>query len=201
MSSGEPIPWTDAMATAEELRSLLAPACERIEVAGSLRRRRPTVSDIELVAMPRFVDEQDGLFDTARHSALDALLGDIERRPVTLHRHDGTEQEQVRDGTAYKALQYRGLPVDLFIVDPERSDWGVIFTIRTGPADFAHELVARCRTWGRRVQGGRLYDRGRYVPCPEETDFLAAVGLPWIEPWDRTPGAVRNLMWSTTWTK
>jgi DNA polymerase/3'-5' exonuclease PolX len=191
------------MGVADDLRILLAPACERIEVAGSLRRRRLTVSDIELVAIPRYVEDREGLFGTTRHSALDDLLAKVQRRPVTLHRRDGTEREQVRDGSAYKALAYRGLPVDLFIVEPERTDWGVIYTIRTGPADFSRELVTRCRTWGKRVQGGRLYDRGRYVPCPDEAGFLAAVGLPWIEPEDRSQEAVQRLMGKEdqSWTR
>ena len=194
MSSGDPVPYAEALRVAVELVWLFTPACEQVVVAGSLRRRRPTVSDIEIVAEPRYEEVADGLFDTARVSALDALLGSFTRRPVTLRRADGSEEVQTRDGAAYKALAYRGLPVDLFLVDPQHADWGVILTIRTGPADFSRELVTRCRTWGRRVQGGRLYVRGQYQPCPTEREFFAAVGMPWLEPEDRDPERVRALM-------
>ena len=44
---------------AEELRIGLAPLCERIEVAGSIRRRRPQVKDIELVAIPKWAEVPD----------------------------------------------------------------------------------------------------------------------------------------------
>ena len=194
MSSGDPVPYAEALRLAMELVWLFAPACEQVTWAGSLRRRKPTVSDIEIVAQPRYEEVRDGLFDTVRASALDALLESFPRRPVTVHRADGSEDGQVRDGSAYKALAYRGMPVDLFVVDPQRADWGVILTIRTGPADFSRELVTRCRTWGRRVQGGRLYVRGAYAPCPTEREFFAAVGMPWLEPEDRDPERVRALM-------
>ena len=72
-------------------------------------------------------------------------------------------------------------PVDLFIVRPP-ADWGVIFTIRTGPADWSQRLVTECQRWFMRVEGGRLLHHGRHVPCPEEADFLAAIGQPWLDP-------------------
>ena len=236
MSSGDPIPYAEALPVAEELRELLAPACERIVIAGSLRRRKALVSDVELVAEPRYYDAAEGLFDTVRRSALDAVVATLDRREVRLHRRDGSEEVQTRDGNAYKALAYRGLPVDLFLVRPVEcaacgrqpagepvaddgrqpqtaarsracsgcpscgsesligSSWGVILTIRTGPADFSRELVTRCRTWGRRVQGGRLYVYGRYVPCPDERTFLAEVGMPWLEPEERAPERVKLMM-------
>ena len=195
MSSGEPVPYAQALPVAEELLDLLAPACERIVIAGSLRRRKPLVSDIELVAEPRYHDEPEGLFGTVRRSALDPLLEGIERREVRVHRKDGSEEVQTRDGTAYKALAFRGLPIDLFLVTPESgASWGVILTIRTGPADFSRELVTRCRTWGRRVQGGRLYVFGKYVPCATERDFFAGVGMPWLEPEERAPERVKLMM-------
>ncbi len=195
MSSGNPIPYAEALPVAEELRELLAPACERIVIAGSLRRRKALVSDIELVAEPRYYDAAEGLFDTVRRSALDAVVATLDRREVRLHRRDGSEEVQTRDGNAYKALAYRGLPVDLFLVTPESgADWGVILTIRTGPADFSRELVTRCRAWGRRVQGGRLYAYGRYVPCPDEQTFLAELGMPWLEPEERAPERVKLMM-------
>ncbi len=201
MSSGDPIPYAEALPVAEQLRDLLAPDCERVVIAGSLRRRKALVSDIELVAEARYREEASGLWgDAVRVDVLaervDVLResGVLSARPVMLHRADGSEELQTRDGPAYKALTFRGLPVDLFVVDPSRSDFGVILTIRTGPADFSRELVTRCRAWGRRVQGGRLYAHGQYVPCPDERTFLAAVGMPWLEPEERAPERVKLMM-------
>lgn len=47
-------PLAQARAVADLLVSYLAPACERIEIAGSIRREVPEVKDIELVAIPRW---------------------------------------------------------------------------------------------------------------------------------------------------
>jgi len=52
-----------ALTIAEQCRKALAPYCERIEIAGSIRRGKPQVKDIELVAMPKMVPT--GLFGDA----------------------------------------------------------------------------------------------------------------------------------------
>jgi DNA polymerase/3'-5' exonuclease PolX len=41
---------------AEELVKILRPACSRVEIAGSIRREKSEVKDIELVAVTRWVD-------------------------------------------------------------------------------------------------------------------------------------------------
>ena len=48
-------PRADAIAVAKELVAVLAPCClpERLYVAGSLRRRKPEVGDVELVFVPQ----------------------------------------------------------------------------------------------------------------------------------------------------
>ncbi|MDP2873417.1 MAG: hypothetical protein Q8P31_12890, partial [Bacillota bacterium] len=51
-----------ARVIAEELKMLLEPGCARIEIAGSIRRRKPDPGDIELLFIPKFrglVDELD----------------------------------------------------------------------------------------------------------------------------------------------
>lgn len=53
MSAGPRMPLAQALDLAVELQDLLAPACERIQIAGSIRRLRETVGDLELVAIPR----------------------------------------------------------------------------------------------------------------------------------------------------
>ena len=48
-----------ARAIAEELKSLLEPGCERIPIAGSIRRRKSDIGYIELLCIPKY----DGLAD------------------------------------------------------------------------------------------------------------------------------------------
>ena len=47
-----------AQRMAETIVVELAPFCERITVAGSIRRQRPMVNDIDIVALPRIGQEQ-----------------------------------------------------------------------------------------------------------------------------------------------
>jgi len=74
VSSGVRVPLADARVIAESLMAALGPGCERIEIAGSIRRGRPDVGDIELVAIPRIEQIRDGFFDLA---ALDRPVGEV----------------------------------------------------------------------------------------------------------------------------
>ena len=60
MSGGQPVPLAAARAVAAALRELLEPACARVEIAGSIRRRKAKVGDLELVASPRLIQEPVG---------------------------------------------------------------------------------------------------------------------------------------------
>jgi DNA polymerase/3'-5' exonuclease PolX len=197
VSQGEKVGLSTARAAAERLVSILSPACVRIETAGSIRRGVPLVSDIEIVAIPRMDVESGGdLWGTPVE--IDQLAerlyslrssGALPLRAVEAHRADGSVDITQRDGPSYKALLFEGFPVDLFIVhDP--AQWGVIFTIRTGPAEWSHRLVTDCKRLLRRVEGGYLYRSGKVWPCPTEEDFFVGIGQPWIEPADRAPQRV-----------
>ncbi|MDV7397174.1 hypothetical protein RZS08_37585, partial [Arthrospira platensis SPKY1] len=67
-----------AKKTADYLVQRMAPACHKIEIAGSIRRRKPLVHDIEIVAEP-YVDPVANLFGEPGHyrSRLDDLLAGL----------------------------------------------------------------------------------------------------------------------------
>jgi DNA polymerase/3'-5' exonuclease PolX len=199
VSAGQAIRWAEAHAVATELVGTLADACERIEIAGSIRRRKGEVHDIEIVAIPRFAERPgEDLWGNAMPTRVNRLesaiasgqdMGALAKRPVERHRKDGTVDVGTTYGPAYKALVYRGMPVDLFITDAER--WGCIFALRTGPGDWNTRLVTDCKRWFRRVEDGRVLHLGRPVPTPEETDFFRALGVPWVDPADRSVERLR----------
>lgn len=197
MSAGVAIPHADAWRAAVDLVTALEPACERVEIAGSLRRGRPEVHDIEIVAVPKTEMRPDGLFGEVQGDLLEECVAGllaherVEARAVETHRAGGWIDVQTKLGPAFKALVYHGIPVDLFIVRPPAS-WGVIFGLRTGPGDWNIELVTRCKEVGRRVAGGQVEawhsasSSWVVVPTPEEADFFAAIGQPWAEPAERS---------------
>lgn len=202
MSQGRALPHATAMVVAERLLEVLAPACDRIEIAGSLRRRKPEVHDIELVAVPRFEDRAGADLWSTR-AAIDRLEerlgrlmfnGYLSARPVENRRADGSIDIQTKLGPAFKALiTPDDVPVDLFVVRPPAT-WGCIFALRTGPGTWNTRLVTDCKAIGRKVEGGQVWRwaGSRWVagPTPEEADFLAALGQPWVEPEERHVGRV-----------
>lgn len=204
MSQGDPVPFERAIEAAQKLVSLLQPACERIEIAGSLRRAKPQVRDIELVAIPRWEDRSTGdLWATSPavdvlEEVISRLLfnGAIEARQVENHRANGTVELQTKLGPAFKALVFDEIPVDLFIVRAPAT-WGVIFGLRTGPGAWNTQLVTECQAIGRRVEGGQVVmwhgasGSWRAVPTDEERDFFEALGQAWVEPRERHPDRVR----------
>jgi DNA polymerase/3'-5' exonuclease PolX len=196
MSAGARIPLPKAQALASDLVTLLRRGCVRVEVAGSIRRERSTIGDIEIVAIPEIVDvDAPNLWGDAKETVnrLEQWIADkrdeLPLRQVEIHRADDTVEVGYRNGASYKALSYRGFPVDLFITDAER--WGVIFALRTGPGDWNTKLVTDCKRYFRRVEDGHVLHLGRVVPTPEEHDFFRAIGQPWVEPRDRSVGRVR----------
>ena len=172
-----------------ELLEALRPGCERIEVAGSIRRGKKEPKDIELVVIAKYRDGyRTTLFADAapRVSCLDDALDD-------LFELSGNWQFDItlkRNGPKYKRLRHRdtGVACDMFIVEPLA--FGAQFVLRTGPAEFSHMLVTRALRLGMQQEGGQLWrvhrdDTKTVIPTPEERDYFAALGLPWIEPEQR----------------
>lgn len=182
-------PLSEARTIAGALVAVLGPACERIEVAGSIRRGRPDVGDIELVAVPRrHADQVEvGFFDAIETEVNELnVLVDTLVLQGTLAPHP-TDPKR---GERYAKLQHResGLQVDLFSARPET--FGLILLIRTGPAGYSQRLVTDARRRALHVAGGELHRgalgcgayRCEVVPTPEERDVFDALRLPFVEP-------------------
>lgn len=187
---------------ADKLITRLAPSCARIEVAGSIRRGKPRVGDIELVVIPRYMD-QLGLFGEVvdQISLVDQVLdGLINAGHITRNVPPGWDTTPAW-GERYRKFWLRLsdagelAQVDLFITTPE--SWGAIFTIRTGPSSFSEALVTHIKNHTPyRQQGGVIIVEatGEVVPIPEERDYFELVGLPYIEPAERTAARLWQLV-------
>lgn len=174
----------------------LSPHCERGPVfAGSIRRNKPEVKDIELIAVPKITPVLN-------------LFGEMQYEHATIEIASLKLGEILKAGQRYKQIALpQGINLDLFMVQ-EPAQWGVLYTIRTGPADFSRWTVTQqfmggalpgasyVRDGAVRKGGTRIYDDdqekwiwmgGEIVPMPEEIDFLEYCGLGWIEPEKREP--------------
>jgi DNA polymerase/3'-5' exonuclease PolX len=213
----------DALRVALRLMTLLTDDCTRLQIAGSLRRGKAAVGDVELVAAPRYRPSPAGeqnLLDMRLQQMID--LGLVKPRLKTngaLLAWGGTwsarqmaGQDAPPAGSRYKAFWYDGLPVDIFIVLPDRQ-WGPTLLLRTGPGD-ANQVLMTER--GRLTRNGdrgicppevkwidaALYREGALLHTPDERSVFAACGLPYIEPHDRDAGTYHQLAYAekANWT-
>lgn len=178
MSSGNRIPYTQAQALAGQYVEILRPFCSRIEVAGSIRRRRRDTSDIDIVATPYPVYDMFGL---PSH--------DHQLNGLDWARYNGSA---VTDGPKKKQIAFLEITLELHIVTPP-AQWGVIYLLRTGPGDFSNAIVTprnQMTHTGRRglmpsylhFTDGALYRGSQMIETPEEEDVFRALELDYIPP-------------------
>lgn len=168
----------DAERVAREVTGLLAPACERIVVCGSVRRQRAQVKDLEIVVLPKRMRQRPVFGDaTTALPPLDALLERLTKWGELKRNTDNPKW-----GEKYKTLLHPAtrLGIDLFIAAPD--NFGNLVTIRTGDQTFSHLLVTPrddggLMPRGMRQMGGYLWQGDTRVPCWLEGDFFAALGI------------------------
>ena len=151
-----------ALERAEALVAMLRaePGCVAAEIAGSLRRRKETIGDVDLVAASD--DPAPLLQRFAEHPGVQDItaLGDA-KASVVLH---------------------DGMQVDLRVINP--AQWGSLLQHFTGSK--AHNVALRERA---RSQGLSLSEHGfapiaggDAVPCATEEEVYGQLGLQWIPP-------------------
>lgn len=200
----------DAQKVVESLQAYLSPACTRMEVAGSVRRGKAEVGDIEFVLQPNLdlpvlpIRPEFGQPIPPRHTrVLERYLYDYEKGGMIQMLESGPRKKKF-------LMVAEQVKVELYINLPP-SQWGVQMLIRTGPKEFGHWMVTNKSHGGALPDGyyvkhqvvwdeGKIerdlmldnpnlaismLNDGNYTPMPAESDFLTFCGLDWIEPKDR----------------
>jgi DNA polymerase/3'-5' exonuclease PolX len=159
-------PYAEAYKVALEVLEQLKPHCERIEIAGSIRRKKAEVGDIEIVAIPK--PYKTGLFQSGIATVVD-------------------QWKKVKGELPCKYTQRvlpAGIKLDLFFA--EEGNWGLVFALRTGSAEYSHKVLAN--GWvrqGFKSDGGYLFRDGEKHEVREEKDLFKLVGVPYVEPESR----------------
>ena len=170
-----------AQAIAEKLIEEFRPYCERVEVAGSIRRKKEFVKDIELVVIPKKIlvpkNPQLSFFDEAEMIE-QWSPGYIE----VVNRYKAIRGKAI--GKATQRLLPEGIVLDLFTANEK--NWGMIYAFRTGSADYSHFVLAGgyCKRGYRSVDGFLTRD-GNLIEVPEEEVLYKIIGMQWIEPEER----------------
>lgn len=151
-----------AMELAEELTGRLAavPGCERCAYAGSLRRMRDTIGDIDILAISQ-----------APQALMTALTG-----------LPHTERVVASGPTKTSIVTTSGLQVDLRVVPP--ASWGAALQYFTGSR--AHNIRTREIAVHQKLKLSEygLFDvaTGEKIVSATEEEVYARLGLPWIPP-------------------
>lgn len=187
MSSGPRMPLATAQILANTIWHALEPHCERIAIAGSIRREKETIGDIELVLIPRYVERvttqpnpqlsaQASLFDDTpatidiveRHNEAVTYLQSLHAKSTITPRQigkDGTPNVYLRHDAKHIRLFWHfgfynsPVSVDIFTATP--SNWGTILWLRTGPdndTDPANRLMMNRPPKGLRPPDVRMED-------------------------------------------
>ena len=166
---------------ADKIISQISHSCSRVSIAGSVRRLKKDVKDIEIVAI---VDDYNKLYESLRS------VGRI-IKPGTPEIIDWPAK---KDAKYIRMLLNEDIKLDFFVAHPD--NWGGVFAMRTGSAvspngeyGFIPAVFAK---WKRKSGGGRMMSCMPTTPdgfchsVPEERDFFDVCGVKWISPEFRT---------------
>ncbi|MBA7573030.1 hypothetical protein ES708_14819 [subsurface metagenome] len=150
-----------AKVIADTVVKVLEPYCDRVVVAGSIRRQKPTVRDIDLVVIAR--DRQN----------LDSALMRMGNYKMS--------------GMKIARIEMDSIPLDIYFATPET--FATLLLIRTGSVESNIRLATRAKKRGWRLAasgGGLLNERGEKVAGDSEESIYEALGLPYQRPEERS---------------
>ena len=189
MSDKPRFPADEAKAVAAEIMRWLDPACDRLVIAGSIRRQQPTVSDVEILYHSKTENRNDpaDMFASIDVNLVDEVIATMENAGVLERRKNVAGRETF--GPLNKLMRHRvsGIPVDLFS-EPSLAGWCRSLVIRTGPKELNVRLIttAAKRGIGVHAYGTGLTDiRGNPIACESEEQFFEICGARYLQPKDR----------------
>ena len=151
-----------ALAIAAALAAALRehPAAERVEVAGSARRRTETCKDLDLVATASDPDALAEAFSTL------PLIGEVQRAATA----------------GVRAVTHNGMPIDLRIVPPE--NFGNLLQHFTGSKQHNEALRTEAVRRGLHVSEYGITDESTDTThaCATEEEVYELLGMAYIEP-------------------
>jgi DNA polymerase (family 10) len=187
MTDKQRFPRHEALAVADEFLAYLMPFCDRIAIAGSLRRRKPDVGDIEILYIPGTEEREDvsKLFEKKTVNLVDEELASLVEEGFLERRKNSLGREVYGEKNKLMRHVPSGIPVDLFAATTD--NWWSLFVCRTGPAELNVHIcsAAQAKGWKWKPYEGFTDEAGRIHYPKSEQEVFAFVGLGFIEPWER----------------
>lgn len=194
MSDKRKFPRSVALDVARELLGVIAPHAERVIVAGSLRRKKPEVGDVEIIFIPKIVVQQDPtqLFAVPLklNCTVTAIEGLLVGGGVLAKRENVKGCEMWGEKNKLAVHVASGIPVDLFAATEE--NWWNYVVCRTGGAEsnvaICNAAIRKGWKWNPYGEGfSRAKGLGRESHAiGSEREVFEFVGLDYLEPWERS---------------
>ncbi len=177
-----------AQTIAQDLINLLNPFCDRIEVAGSVRRKKNIVKDIELVIIPKKEITKEGLFGDEERTIypIDKFLWEDSRFDFRLNKDNKRMYGDKNKLLMYDHQEYGWIALDIFTAD--ESNFTMIKFIRTGGAENNKRIALTANQLGMNL---KIYEscfvdkRGFKYQMNSEEQIYKFLGLPYLKPEER----------------
>ena len=146
-----------ALKLSQEIVEQILPYCDRVEVAGSIRRKKSEVRDVDIVLIPK---------------------------PLLWHRIIATLQRAMdakllKRGDSIAQLAMNAVNVDLYVANEQT--WEALLLIRTGSAEHNIKLSQIALRKGMKLTHRGLTKGGKVIASTEREIFWA-LDLPYVEP-------------------
>lgn len=180
-------PLEKASSVAKEIFDLLKPHCERVKICGSIRRRRPFCSDVEVLFIPKMREVTIDLFNKGMVSDSHIFLESLLASGIIAKRTNINGSTMWGESNMFGTHAASGIPVDFFSTTAE--NWFVALVIRTGGKVTNLRLTTGAIKRGMTLHAyGNGFERirdGTKIPCNSEQDVFKFAGVPYLEPRER----------------
>jgi DNA polymerase (family 10) len=156
----------EAETTAEQIKTAVATHCDKLEIAGSIRRQKPIVHDIDFVAVAKSDADWQKISETLKH--MKAKL-------------DCSGNSVIKALLPYNNSLFQ---VDFYRAQP--STFGIHLLVRTGSAEHNTWLASLAISKGMRIKYSEgLIKEGTVIAGETEKGVFEALGLPYPLPSQR----------------
>ncbi len=143
---------------AKNIMETLKPFCEKIEIVGSIRRKKQEVKDIDIVLIPK----------------------DIFNLQIKIQKLG----KSIKDGLKYKQLRLKEeINCDIFLCD--KNDFGVLKLLKTGSQNNNIILCSQAKRKGWKLGANGLIDNKDKVIAKDEINIYKELRLEYKQPEER----------------
>jgi len=159
MSKGNKIPYSEAAKIASTIEKEIKPLVDVCEVAGSMRRNRPEIGDIEFVVLPKDHD----------------------------HFLEWCEIHGFSGGRKIQKGHRQGRKIE-FYISPDRESLGSMMFMFTGDFQFNIAMRRRAKNRGLKINQYGVFDElsGEKLASQTEEDIFSVLEKKWYKPEDRS---------------